>query len=515
MVLQSTVIFAISVSSPSKLFAVGALAGIAVHNFMFKYGEWHVRAPDVVLVHLLVLVIPLIRSLFLNALDRDAVVQAIGHIGAGYLGALFTSIAVYRLVFHRLARAAFPGPAGARFSKLWHAWACSTSQNHRVLSALHVQYGDFVRTGPNEVTVFHPGVFSAIDGLRSECIKSDWYDILYPNLSLVTSRIKGKHQNRRQLWKRAFTARALAQHEQRIIGYVDRLDTRIEADAVDGEASNATELFYWFGFDAMGDFVLNKSFDMLHSQNTHHIIKLLQSALSLLGPCGPVPWIVQLGLRLMPRVGVLKDWHTTVSWCEEQMQEQMKDSVATTQAPSMARHLTKEARPDDSEEETWTWLKGDSLLAIVAGSQPVASTLVFIFFELAQHPEHTQKIYEELKDIDVRDIAHLRTLIHLDGEDCFVKADEFVPERWNDKPEMVLNKAAYAPFGTGNHGCIGKYLALDIMKMATARLVKRYHVHLAPGESRDRFFRDWKDQFTSRPGQLRLVFRLRKEMMVL
>ena len=61
--------------------------------------------------------------------------------------ALLTSIAVYRVLFHRLSRAGFPGPPLARISKFWHVWACRDSKNHLVLDRLAQVYGDFVRTG--------------------------------------------------------------------------------------------------------------------------------------------------------------------------------------------------------------------------------------------------------------------------------------------------------------------------------------------------------------------------------
>lgn len=88
--------------------------------------------------------------------------------------------------------------------------------------------------------------------------------------------------------------------------------------------SDVTDLFYWFGFDAMGDFVFNNSFGMLQSQEWHHIIILLQRALSLLGPFSPVPWLVQLGFKLLPRVWILKDWFDMVAWCEKQMRKRIK-----------------------------------------------------------------------------------------------------------------------------------------------------------------------------------------------
>ena len=102
---------------------------------------------------------------------------------------------------------------------------------------------------------------------------------------------------------------------------LDQLDRCIEADAIAKRVSNVTYLFYWFGFDVMGDFVFNKSFGMLQNQEWHHIIVLLQRAMSLLGPFSPVPWLVQIGFKILPRFGVLGDWFDMVAWCEKQMRE--------------------------------------------------------------------------------------------------------------------------------------------------------------------------------------------------
>lgn len=35
------------------------------------------------------------------------------------------------------------------------------------------------------------------------------------------------------------------------------------------------------------------------------------------------------------------------------------------------------------------------------------------------------------------------------GEDCFDRPHKFIPERWYKHSDMVRNKAAFAPFGTG------------------------------------------------------------------
>lgn len=110
-------------------------------------------------------------------------------------------------------------------------WKSRTFKNHFLLDNLQREYGDFVRTGrvalgagwssgiqaeltsnvplsdPSEITVFHPGIFMAVDGPSSKCTKGEWYDLLYPDKSLVTSREKKIHGARRRHWNRGFSSR--------------------------------------------------------------------------------------------------------------------------------------------------------------------------------------------------------------------------------------------------------------------------------------------------------------------
>lgn len=120
------------------------------------------------------------------------------------------------------------------------------------------------------------------------------------------------------------TPTALDLHEKKVRKYIDQLEKCIDQDATGNDVSNIRDYLFWFGFDAMGDFVFNKSFGMLENHQWHHLIVRLQRALSLLGPLSPTPWLVQLGFNLAPRVSVLKDWFQMVAWCEKQMWERIK-----------------------------------------------------------------------------------------------------------------------------------------------------------------------------------------------
>ncbi|CEO60507.1 hypothetical protein PMG11_05132 [Penicillium brasilianum] len=528
--------------TPTISALVGALLGLILHHVVFIHGEWHVRAPEILVYHLVYF---------------GGLLMATAHarwVIAGYLIALYSSIIIYRVYFHRLSH--FPGPKWARVTKIWHAWKSRHRQNFLVLSELHRQYGDFVRTGPGEITVFHPGVFIAIDGPQGSCVKSEWYDLLHPKQSLVTARNKEAHGLRRRQWNKGFTSQALDQYQERILPLINQLENCINQDIGAGKVTEVTDLFYWLGFDRMGDFVFSQSFNMLSRQEWHYIILLMQRALSLLGPLSPVPWFIHIAFKLFPRVWILKDWFQMVAWCEEQMLKRLQAPNDTCKVRDVAHYLLQDARDDPGR---FPWLTGDSILAIVAGSEPTAAVLVGLFCELAKKPRHAEVILEEMKAIDITDSRALASSCpHLEAailealrlypalptggtrktlekgiivagtfippettvvaprfcisrrEDCFEQAEKFIPERWYKKPEMVRNKVGFVPFGLGHHSCLGRALAMNDMRLITARLVQRYRFQLPPGETGEEVLRDLKDHFTSNPGRLRLVFELRE-----
>ena len=77
--------------------------------------------------------------------DSGQAFRASTLIALSYGASLFTSIAIYRVFFHKLRN--FPGPLGARVSKFWHVGKLLRQPNFELLDDLHQQYGDFVRTG--------------------------------------------------------------------------------------------------------------------------------------------------------------------------------------------------------------------------------------------------------------------------------------------------------------------------------------------------------------------------------
>ena len=125
---------------------LAAFSGLIAHWCLFIRGEWHMHAPHIFVVHVLLACLLLwaeVRGKYFESLAGASL--ATFELGSIYLTALCCSIAVYRVLFHRLRR--FPGPFGAKVSNLWHAYKCLGARNHLLLDELHYRYGDFVRTG--------------------------------------------------------------------------------------------------------------------------------------------------------------------------------------------------------------------------------------------------------------------------------------------------------------------------------------------------------------------------------
>jgi hypothetical protein len=126
----------------NKLIAAAA-AGFFSHIGFFIKGEHHNEAAKIMNVYLLLTAILVLIESLLPGVPLGF--TTVATIVAAYAGALFSSMTVYRIFFHRLRK--FPGPPVAAISKLWHVSNILDSKQYLMLDKLRESYGDFVRTG--------------------------------------------------------------------------------------------------------------------------------------------------------------------------------------------------------------------------------------------------------------------------------------------------------------------------------------------------------------------------------
>ncbi|KAJ5172516.1 hypothetical protein N7492_005109 [Penicillium capsulatum] len=531
------------------------ICGVLVHHAFFIKREWHMQGPRIIKTMVSAYVI-----LTLLEGRKRLDVTAFGHaalILGSFISSLLLSIAAYRVFAHRTRH--FPGPRLAGVSKLWHMYQCRYGQNHLVLEKLHREYGDFVRTGPNEVTIFHPEVLARLDGPGSKTKKSAWYDFLLPHVGLNMIRDRTFHDQRRRLWSKGFTTGAMEHYHRKIVQHAYEMEEIIASVSANNSYVPISKYVYWFAFDVMGMFVFSRTFDMLHKEDWHYSIRNLKNAMALLGPLSPVPWLAQIGFWLLKGYWLVAEWHTMIAWCASRMLDRMNEC----DSHDVAQGLIAESRKKNTLNADRGPLIGDAVVGIVAGSDTVAPTIVFLLYELTLNPDKAEKLYREIRDVEVEDLATLKTLPYLNAaitetlrlhpailtggnrdtppegmmigetfipgnttivapryslfrlESCFELATEWIPERWDTQPELVKDTRSFLPFGQGRYSCVGKDLAMTELLTAITLLVKKYTFAFphGPRESMVQCVEGkMRDEFTANPGGLQMVFTRREKV---
>lgn len=181
------------------------VAGIAAHIVIFRRGEWDIDATKIPAGLFILQSCLFIYYIFAHD-PPTAPYNAlclVGQITFGLMAGTSVSILSYRAFFHRLN--SFPGPFPTRLS-MWYITSlyAQIPDAFNAVRQLHRQYGDFVRTGPTELSVNHPDALNAVHSGRSECTKGPWYSMLHPFISLFAIRDKAEHSRRRKPWELAF-----------------------------------------------------------------------------------------------------------------------------------------------------------------------------------------------------------------------------------------------------------------------------------------------------------------------
>lgn len=526
------------------------ILGVSLHVFVLRRGEWDPAVPKMLATvgasHL-----ALCLGLVLRAkADLWSAVKTSSSLVATSILGIYLSMLVYRAVFHRLNR--FPGPFLARLSNFYFAGVTLKSyQEYIELQKLHRKYGDVVRIGASTLSIAKPKALQAIHS-STKCVKGPWYNTLLPEISVQTERNVAQHAARRRVWDKGFSTKALRNYESRVSHYTDKLIAYI--NAVEGQAMDASLWFNFYSFDVMGDLSLGKSFGMLDRGKEHYFMTTLHDFMLMVGIFGHIMWMFCFinGLPVVS-AGTAK----FKGWIREMVQKRMQEPP---DVPDVFSWIIDEykSHPQPTPQQDLN-LTADGIVISIAGSDTTAAALTCLFLELATHPDITQKLQQELdalyQDNSAPDATALTRLEYLQacideglrlhppvpagvqrvtppgglhiGDDVyipgdvivkiptyllhrdersFVRPDEFIPERWTSKPELIKNSAVYSPFSIGPYGCVGKQLALMEIRGVTSRILQKYDISLAPGQTKEAFFIGLVDGFTLACPKLDLIF---------
>ncbi|RAK70946.1 uncharacterized protein BO72DRAFT_502389 [Aspergillus fijiensis CBS 313.89] len=176
---------------------------------------------------------------------------------------------------------------------------------------LHARCGDFVRTGPRELTIFRASAIELIYGSSSRCTKGAWYDQNSGDpdkVGIENLRDAAKHRLRRKAWDKGLGLRALDKYEARVTAKVNQLMAGIGT----GIPVNITQHSTFYAWDVMGEIAFSKDFGMTGLE--HPAVDGLHWAMTTAGVVTTLPWLMNM-LRVIP--GATGRFERFAGWCSE------------------------------------------------------------------------------------------------------------------------------------------------------------------------------------------------------
>ncbi|KAJ5297264.1 uncharacterized protein N7443_008157 [Penicillium atrosanguineum] len=166
---------------------------------------------------------------------------------------------------------------------------------YKEVDKLHKTYGDYVRTGPTEISVADLVAVQAIYGNQSKARKGPWYTLLDPRVCLSFTRDKQEHARRRKVWDHGFSTKAIRAYEPVVTKYA-----------------------YYYAFDVMGNLAFGKSFNMIAEGKEAYFLKTIRTDMTNIGHLKHMPWIFPI-LMNIPLINAnnLNFW----KWIESQFLE--------------------------------------------------------------------------------------------------------------------------------------------------------------------------------------------------
>ncbi|BCS28549.1 cytochrome P450 [Aspergillus puulaauensis] len=484
----------------------------------------------------------------------------IGSIASAFNTGLASSIAIYRLFFHRLR--AFPGPWLSKFSRFYDAYLAGRNVQYNVeIARMHQEYGDFIRTGPREICIVRKSAVPLLLSPQSKCGKSTFYAQAQTEskyCSVHHTRDSDDHRRRRKAWDRGFSIKALSGYEPNITDKVDLLISHIAKNQ--GKAINATSWSMFLSFDIMGNVGFGKEFNNLLTGVEHPGIKAVHDHMAILGTMGHVPWLLNIISHLPGATSAMAEFF---KWCEDEVVQKHQNWDINEYPRDIVSWLLKAyVEKDVSAAPTANALHEDSRAVLVAGSETTATTLASILYYLCRNPSVLTKLqrlldeampggsaewaYHKIKNISylediINETLRLRPAVLTGGyrvtppegiqvdevyipgdvnvfvptqliqadERYYTDAKKFVPERWSERKEMIHEGAPYFPFLYGPYICPGKHLALMSLRISVSKLAQRYNISFGLGETGELFETKTLDTFTTTLPPLHVQFSLR------
>ncbi|KAK9427306.1 cytochrome P450 monooxygenase [Lipomyces doorenjongii] len=462
---------------------------------------------------------------------------------AGVLAVLgyFLTKAVYNAYFHPLA--GFKGPLLWRASRIPFINSMLAGVLPYRVKSLHDEYGSVVRVAPDELSFIDPRAWKDIY-LQKAFVRPQVWGSRPPGVEAhnVISAPVADHARFRKVLRAAFSDKATREHEPTVQHYVDLLIARLNESIGAGKGKAATvDLVQWLNFttfDIIGDLGWGSSFGSLDGNSYHPWMKIVLhfKAVLVATALKYYPTIEALLMKITPE-SAMADLHFALSTTHEKVQERLSRE---SDRPDMISHIVAHNKASPGTGLSQGEIEANSMAIIVAGSETLTTVLAATIHYLLENQESLKALVKEnratfssedqITAVATSPLPYLTAVINetlrmspplpdglrrevpkggaviaghaipegitvsvpcwssFHSTSNFSSPDSFLPERWlkedtqgKSSPYETDNKAAFLPFCTGPHNCLGQPLAWMEMRLILSRLIWNFQIRVPDG----------------------------------
>jgi hypothetical protein len=334
--------------------------------------------------------------------------------------------------YYRLSH--LPGPLLAKLTDLWRLLVVKRGDSHDTYLALHEQYGDLVRVGPNCVSISKPDAIPMIYGIQKGFVKSDFYTV-WQNVvngkrvaSMVFTTDEQQHSAIRKPVAQAYSLSSLVGYEPLVDSttavFLSRLD-----ELFANKEEKVCDLGLWLGwyaFDVIGELTFSKRLGFLEkAEDVEGIAKSVLQNFEWYAALGQMPWLDWWTKKnpIYQRLFAKPTGSPIIRFGQRRMQERIEQNNSKANKASSPKtdkaslpdaalrdkvlHGTLPDKPDflsrflELHEQQPEIIDQRRLLAylfmnINAGSDTISATARGLLYHCLKNPETLQTLREEL-----------------------------------------------------------------------------------------------------------------------
>ncbi|KAF6824782.1 isotrichodermin C-15 hydroxylase [Colletotrichum plurivorum] len=371
----------------------------------------------------------------------------------------FAAYVVYQRYFHPLA--AYPGPFWASITDLWQVNQFLSLRQPYNLTELHEKYGEFVRYGPDKLSITAEEVVPLVyqkGGRRLP--KTEFYDAFgnskTPNVFSMRD-VEG-HSLRRRHMLHSFSISSVKGMEPYMDRNIEILRAKISALAEQDETFDLKKLLQFYVIDVLGELAFSRSFGAQASGDESRIPPVVPHTL-LGSTIGAWPLMTATLKKWLPVVptrafkvlfeGRTKCARLAAECVQQRLDELERVTDEKDQRTDILTNLIMARDPETGKRLSRPELEAEAFGMIVAGTHTTSATTTLLFWNLLHSPETLQKCVEEVeRSLEPLD-AYKKAYSFADVERALPYLRACVKENFRQTPmfTMPLARRVTAPEG--------------------------------------------------------------------